>query len=197
MGVGERELTYAHLNAVGDLAAGREGSKSVDLPAGLRVVRRYDRLVFSRPGHEEAPSVDTTTVATDGETVLPSLGVRITSEVVQAKTVDIDGYIKARADRGPEAEEEWLDADQVHLPLVVRSRRKGDRFMPLGMNGVKKLSDFFIDEKIDTSRRQKTAVVCDQLGPIWIVPLRIDHRVRLTRLTRRVLKLKASPIQQG
>jgi tRNA(Ile)-lysidine synthase len=63
------------------------------------------------------------------------------------------------------------------------------------MTGVKKLSDFFIDEKIDAPRRERTVVLCDQLGPIWIVPFRIDHRVRLTRLTERVLKLNASSIQ--
>jgi len=195
LGVGERELSYMHLNAVADLAAGRAGSKSIDLPAGLCVARRYDRLILHRPGQDVPQTSSVVPVATDGTTVLADMGAQITAAMVSASEVDIDAYIKNRANRGQEAHEEWLDADQVHTPLLARSRRPGDRFLPLGMSGMKKLSDFFIDEKIDAPRRERTVVLCDQLGPIWIVPFRIDHRVRLTRLTARVLKLNVSPIQ--
>ena len=64
------------------------------------------------------------------------------------------------------------------------------------MTGLKKLSDFFIDEKIDPRTRDRTVVLCDQLGPIWIVPIRIDQRVRLTRATQHILRLEAEPIGQ-
>lgn len=197
LGVGERDLTYAHLNAVADLAAEHEGSKSIDLPGGLRAARRYDRLVLHRPGRKRSPSSDRVPVPMDGTTALPGLGLQITAEILPADEVDINAYIKNRANRGQEVNEEWLDADQIHPPLTARSRRPGDRFLPLGMTGVKKLSDFFIDEKVDPLRREQTILLCDQLGPIWIVPFRIDHRVRLTRVTKRVLKLKASPLQPG
>ena len=45
--------------------------------------------------------------------------------------------------------------------------------------------------KVNAERRRHVAIVCDQLGPIWIVPFRIDRRVKVTRMTRRLLYLVA------
>lgn len=194
MGLGEGELTYGHLSAVADLAAGSEGSKALDLPAGLRVTRRYSRLVFERPAEAPAAEVDEARVATQGATRLPGRGLEIAVDTLPADEKTIAAHIASHATRHDPPYEEWLDADRVHPPLIARSRRPGDRFFPLGMTGMKKLSDFFIDEKIDADQRERATVLCDQLGPIWIVPFRIDERVRLTRATRRILRVCATPI---
>jgi len=193
MGIGEGELTYGHLGAVADLAVGHEGTKALDLPGGLRVSRRYDRLVFERSSGER---IDTggrgeIRVATHGTTVLPAHGLELTVDTVPGDGATIAAHIHQLSGRGRASYEEWVDAEKVHPPLTARSRRPGDRFFPLGMTGMKKLSDFFIDEKIDAKLRERTVVLCDQLGPIWVVPFRIDERVRLTRATRRILRLRA------
>jgi len=192
MGCPEGELTYGHLNAVADLAAGREGSKSLDLPAGMRVIRRYSRLVFERSPSGPPPraAASEIRVASDGTTPLPGFGLEITVDQLPADEATIAAHIGLRSEGGPCHFEEWLDAEAVHPPLIARSRRPGDRFFPLGMPGMKKLSDFFIDEKVDADRRERVVVLCDQLGPVWVVPLRIDERVRLTRATRRILRLR-------
>lgn len=195
MGLSEGELTYAHLNAVAGLLAGREGSKSLDLPGGLCVSRRYTRLVFERasavsPASDSFPEIR---VATSGATPLPGFGLEIVADQLAADDATIDAHIARHAERGQCVHEEWIDADSVHPPLIARSRRPGDRFFPLGMTGMKKLSDFLIDEKIDAAQRERIVVLCDQLGPIWVVPLRIDERVRLTRATRRIVRLRAMP----
>ena len=62
------------------------------------------------------------------------------------------------------------------------------------MDGMKKLSDFFIDEKVDPMERARTGVLCDQAGPIWIIPLRIDERVKLRPTTTRALRLTLRPL---
>ena len=84
----------------------------------------------------------------------------------------------------------------MHPPLVVRPRRPGERFFPLGAPGSKKLSDFLTDEKVDPRERRNIAVLCDQLGPIWVIGYRIDDRVKLTSQTRRVLHLEARPLDR-
>jgi len=197
MGCPEGELTYGHLNAVADLAAGREGTKSLDLPAGLRVTRRYSRLVFERSAIEQSPqvSISEVRVATCGTTPLPGFGLEITVGQLPADDATIADHIGLRSEAGGSRDEEWLDADAVHPPLIARSRRSGDKFFPLGMDGMKKLSDFFIDEKIDAHRRERVVVLCDQLGPIWVVPFRIDERVRLTRATRHILRLRVKEVK--
>lgn len=195
MGFAEGNLTYEHLNAVADLAAGSEGSKTLHLPDGLRVCRRYSRLVFERAGAAPAggrqpPEIR---VATEGETSLAMFGVFIVADRLPADASSIAAHLGRGEDRGTYRFEEWLDADAVHPPLIARSRRPGDRFQPFGMTDFKKVSDFLIDEKVDAARRDHVVLLCDQLGPIWVVPLRIDDRVRLTRATKNILRLTVRP----
>jgi tRNA(Ile)-lysidine synthase len=195
MGVGEGDITYGHLNTIAELLGSEEGSKEVHLPGGLRVTRRYSRLVFelSQAQPLAAEGEQEFCVTTTGCTNLPQFGLELRAETFTADAATIAEHLSQQSRRGQYSYEEWLDADQVRAPLIARSRRPGDRFFPLGMEGMKKLSDFFIDAKIEVPQREKTIILCDQLGPIWVVPLRIDQRVRLTRLTRNVLRLTARP----
>jgi tRNA(Ile)-lysidine synthase len=196
LGIGEAEMTYGHLNAVADMTGESEGSRAMDLPGGLRVVRRYDRLLLersARSSQEPVPACEAR-VAIGGKTFLPAHGMELTVDMMPADAGLIADHIHQMADRDRVSHEEWVDAEQVHPPLVARFRRPGDRFFPLGMNGMKKLSDFFIDEKIDADVRERTVVLCDHLGPVWIVPLRIDERVRLTETTRQVMRLVAREV---
>lgn len=198
LGMGEQELSYAHLEALAALAAGREGNKTLDLPGGFRASRRYSRLVFEA---ESAPlpglAVGPMRVSLNGTTPLPAFGMEITTEQLDADEATITAHLRRQAGRGQAHYEEWLDAGALHPPLVARSRQPGDRFLPLGMTGMKKLSDFFIDEKIEPALRDRAIVLCDQLGPVWLVPFRIDDRVRLHRGTRRILRLKARLMDRG
>ena len=195
LGMGEQELSYGHLEAIANLAAGREGNKTLDLPGGFRVSRRYSRLVFEAESEPPAgAATEPTRVSLNGTTPLPAFGVEIAAELLDADEETINDHIHRQAGRGQAHYEEWLDAGAVHPPLVARPRQPGDRFLPLGMTGMKKLSDFFIDEKIDPGLRERALVLCDQLGPIWLVPFRIDDRVRLHRGTQRILRLRARPM---
>lgn len=90
-----------------------------------------------------------------------------------------------------------MDAEKVGRPLVVRPRRVGERFWPLGGPGRKKLSDFFNERKIDVRDRDRIAVVCDPLGPIWVMGMRIDERVKLHRHTRQVLLMTVRSLDDG
>jgi len=197
LGVGEGEITFSHLNAVADLLASEEGTKEVHLPGGLRVARLYSRLVFEMEGGQERAGgaiEEEICVSIDGTTQLPAFGMELQIDSFAAGEDQIAEYLQQRADRGQFSYEEWFDADEVRPPLIARPRRPGDRFFPLGSPGMKKISDFLIDEKIEAARREKLVILCDQLGPIWVVPLRIDGRARLTRMTRNVLRVVARPL---
>lgn len=81
-----------------------------------------------------------------------------------------------------------FDADRVALPLTLRRWRAGDHFIPFGMTGRKKLSDYFTDHKFSLLRKATTWILCDASGAIlWIVGERTDNRFRITPSTRRVL----------
>jgi tRNA(Ile)-lysidine synthase len=84
----------------------------------------------------------------------------------------------------------------VQLPLLVRGRWEGDRFWPLGAPGTKTLGEFFSDEKVDPPLRARTGILCDQAGPVWVMPLRIDERVKLRPTTRKALRLTLAAVSR-
>jgi tRNA(Ile)-lysidine synthase len=88
------------------------------------------------------------------------------------------------------AMEAFMDYDRIKPPVKVRSRKKGDKFYPLGMDAIKKLKDFFIDNKIPVHLRGLVPVFTDEEKIIWVGGCRIDNRVKVTGNTREVLHLK-------
>lgn len=85
-----------------------------------------------------------------------------------------------------------LDADKITLPLTIRKWQEADYFYPLGMKGRKKLSDFFIDLKINRFDKENIHVVLSDNQIVWVVGLRIDERVKVTEETKRILEIKES-----
>jgi tRNA(Ile)-lysidine synthase len=81
----------------------------------------------------------------------------------------------------------WLDAGKLKFPLHIRRWKNGDAFMPLGMKGRKKLSDFFIDSKISLPEKEKTCVLLSGKQIACILGQRIDERFKVTEKTRKIL----------
>lgn len=82
-----------------------------------------------------------------------------------------------------------LDADLVTFPLTLRRWQEGDRFIPLGMQGHKKLSDFFTAEKMNLTDKENIWVLESNNAIVWIVDHRIDDRFKITEQTKRMLKI--------
>jgi tRNA(Ile)-lysidine synthase len=94
----------------------------------------------------------------------------------------------AATGRGPAA---WVRADACTPPLVVRNRRPGDRFRPIGVGGQKKVQDYFVDRKVARSSRDHVPMVVDGRGRIvWVAGFGIDEAFRVTDVSQSVLLLR-------
>lgn len=83
-----------------------------------------------------------------------------------------------------------LDFDKLSFPLVLRKWQQGEYFRPLGMQGFKKLSDFFIDEKYSIPEKENAWILASDNKVVWIVGKRIDDRFKITSATKQLLKLE-------
>lgn len=86
-----------------------------------------------------------------------------------------------------------FDADKMPSPLTLRGWRDGDRFVPTGMTGHKKLQDFFIDAKIPHAARRSIPLLTAAGVVVWIIGHRQDARYQATPATRRWLVIDAGP----
>ncbi|WP_420318141.1 tRNA lysidine(34) synthetase TilS [Ekhidna sp.] len=89
--------------------------------------------------------------------------------------------------------EAFLNHDKIKFPLSLRNWKEGDRFQPLGMRGMKKISDFFIDLKIPQNRKKEVLILEAGDEIAWVVGYRISESFKLTTSKNTALKLSFIP----
>ena len=79
-----------------------------------------------------------------------------------------------------------LDADKLQYPLILRRWQQGDWFIPFGMKGRKKLSDFFVDKKFTMNDKEQLWLLTSGDDIVWVVGHRVDARYAVTEKTKNV-----------
>lgn len=86
-----------------------------------------------------------------------------------------------------------LDADKLNGELTIRKWQSGDLFIPFGMNGTKRVSDYLTDRKFSISQKERQWVLCCESQIVWLIGERTDNRFRVDETTKRVLIVKLKP----
>ena len=190
----------AHLEAVMQLAGGDRPAGSVDLP-GLKVLRRGPTLFLGVPRPRSGQGPETLGVsferplAVPGSVEVPEAGITLASELVTMKpTRDMEFLHELHGDQTGDVA--VLQATSFTVPLVVRSRRPGDRLRPLGAPGHRKLQDLLVDRKVPRDERDRVPIVVDAAGQIvWVVGHSIAEECRVTAPETGMVILKARRIR--
>jgi tRNA(Ile)-lysidine synthase len=83
-----------------------------------------------------------------------------------------------------------IDAEKLVFPLILRHWRTGDYFKPLGMTQMKKLSDFFINEKFSIPDKERVWLLVSDGKIVWICGHRLDDRFKVQELTSKLLRIE-------
>lgn len=84
----------------------------------------------------------------------------------------------------------FVDEEKITFPLVIRKWQEGDIFYPSGMNGKKKVSKYFKDEKFSLIDKQNQWLLCSNDEIIWIINYRADERFIANNETKNIIKLE-------
>ena len=86
----------------------------------------------------------------------------------------------------------WVDYDKIGASLTLGYWEEGDWFIPFGMKGRKKLSDFFTDLKLSRREKESTPILRSGSEIVWVIGHRLDDRFCVSSSTTHVLELSVS-----
>lgn len=171
--------------------SGQVGARA-SLPGTILLEVEYDTLLLfavdnlPQHGQPQLSEGDLRQFAVPGAVTLEN-GWQLQSELIDRNQIDTF----ERGDDGDDARWlEYVDADRA-APLLVRTRRSGERLQPIGMHGHSvKVADLMINEKIPAQLRGGWPIVANENHLVWLVGIRLDRRVRVSEGTRRVIQLR-------
>lgn len=177
-----------HINNIINLMKDHITGKSIDIANNTIIKISYGNIIIEK-NNKQKKALFKYPLHIEESVYIDELNANITLKVLPATEVDIkniNSFIK------------YFDYDKIKDILYIRNRRDGDRFTPLGMNGSKKLKDFFIDEKIPRGERDSIPIIENNGNIIWVVGYRISEDYKVSVNTTKVLSIeyKKAPIKE-
>ena len=83
----------------------------------------------------------------------------------------------------------FVEENKIQFPLTIRKWKEGDYFYPSGMQGKKKVSKYFKDEKFTIFQKQETWILESNNQIIWIIGHRADDRFKIENTTQTILQI--------
>jgi tRNA(Ile)-lysidine synthase len=179
------DFYFEHYQAILGLINRDKPNAVLALPNTIQFRRAYEQLIFEKTPIEKTPIEVEDFVHplnVPGKTFIPALNTEITAYLYNMPSDDLpslpDGTFEA-----------ILDYSEIQLPLIVRNRRQGDRFQPHGMQGTKKIKDFFIDTKVPGSERDRIPMIVCGDEILWVIGFTTNERYKIHPQTQRCLHL--------
>jgi tRNA(Ile)-lysidine synthase len=182
IGGGLRDVTSRHYRTLMHDAAGPRCTKKM-WPGEIIAAVEPDKVLLQRPATYE--------LSFPSEPIRLEIGTAVSfgPYTIEAKLLDPPAVMSVQTLRNKPALTERVDADCIEGPLAVRALRPGDRFWPIGLGKEKKAARFLIDAKTESREKKKLFVLTDSKKIVWLCPVRLDDRVKITAETKNILEI--------
>ena len=173
------DVEMKHIEDVVDLAFNTSG-KQINLPNGIIAINEYGNIKLKLI--EEKP------IEKDKEICL------LKKEVLH-NTINFNDYhikfkvveAKKTIEYSKEPLIKYFDFDKINGNIVIRYRKNGDKIIPLGLKGSKKVKDIFIDMKIPKEDRDLIPILEFDENISWIIGVKLSDKYKINSNTRKIL----------
>lgn len=171
------DISYKSLENATRIISNSKNGDMIKIANGLKVIINYDKIKF-------IPKIETFDYEYElqipGNTYIPEIDLVINAEIKKAD--EVENFIK-------ESNKKFFDIEKTGKKLYVRNRRPGDSFLPNGLNGTKKIKDFFSDLKIPTEERARIPILTNENDIIWVMGFRTSKKFLKDKNTKEVIIL--------
>lgn len=180
-----RNIDWIHIQSALEALETKPAGTRVTLPRGLQLFIGYDGFVVGEElPLDDVPLLDRgqeVRVQAPGRTPMGTGWQLVAEEMGRPPAIETS----------PDPWQAFLDLERAGRDLTLRTRRRGDRFHPLGLEGKEKLlREFMIDAKISRHLRERLPLLTGDPGILWVCGYRLDERVKVSADTRRILRLR-------
>lgn len=170
-------FSIRHVTAMERLVDSPRPHAALNLPQGITALREYDTLLLRRTPTPSPPVAGELMITGTGNYHLPGGGTLTLTPVPASVNVE------------PLAADTALfDPERAPFPWRVRTFQNGDRLVPFGMDGSKKVKELFIDAKIPRSKRRNIPLIFCSGTLIWVCGLRASQLARLDNASTSAIK---------
>ncbi|KAA8671197.1 tRNA lysidine(34) synthetase TilS [Clostridium sp. HV4-5-A1G] len=173
------DFEKVHILGIIDIQKHSTG-KELMLPHDILAVNDYGNIIIRKNTMKTNKFCSEQYKLKIGCNYIPNINSRI-----YLKLTDMGGYVSYNQNRFIQ----YFDYDKIQGDIVLRNRKKGDRIIPLGMTGKKKLKDLFIDLKVPKDTRDNVQLICfgDKIG--WVVGYRISELFKVDKNSKTILTI--------
>lgn len=177
-----KEIEFTHIRLMIEKFQEKENTIwTLHLPEKIRVERQYGQMIIKKEDKNQEPISFCYPLSIGERHSIPELNAEFHVYLEKPEEIDI---IKNDANKF------HFDYQKVGGKLLVRNRRPGDKFQPLGSNGTKKLKDYFIDLKIPKEKRNRIPIVIGEKGIMWVIGYQVDKKYTVDQDTKTILTIE-------
>ena len=180
-----QDFSFENSNSIFDIILGDKPNARITLPNGIQFRRAYQDLFFEKETVQTENYEHVLNVP--GRTPIAQLSAEIITKTYRLS----DNESRTIPDGITEA---LLDFSKIQLPIKIRNRRKGDRIQPHGMQGTKKIKDYFMDQKIPLCERDRIPIIVSSHEILWVIGFTTSDKYKVQPKTRKCLHLQYGKI---
>jgi tRNA(Ile)-lysidine synthase len=178
------ELSLLNVVAMSGILGRTSPNKVINLPSGLRFSREYNTMILSKApvGNRQPFEI---ILNLPGKTSISEIALELETEIVDSVQDGIQDNNCKKA---------FFDLESLVIPLIVRNFKPGDRFIPMGMRGRKKLKNLFIDKKVPRPSRSTIPILVSGNDIVWVMGVMQSEVGKVTEDTKRVLVVEIKSV---